>query len=72
MRGPKIAGRGEKLVMVLLGYFLFAAIVSVAASAIVGLVLTNLLLGCFTKADRPIKSSCTSEINQELEPATVA
>ena len=58
--------------LVLLGYFLVAAIVIVAASAIVGLVLANLLLGCFTKADRPIKSSCTSEINQELEPARVA
>jgi hypothetical protein len=58
--------------MVLLGYFLIAAIVTVAGSAIVGLVLTNLLLGCFTKADRPVKSSCTSEINQELKPASVA
>jgi hypothetical protein len=54
--------------MVLLGYFLIAAIVFVAASAIVGLVLTNLLVGRYTKADRPIEISCTSEINQELEP----
>jgi hypothetical protein len=62
----------KNIMMVLLGYFLIAAIVIVAASAIVGLVLANLLVSCFTKADRPIKISCTSEINQELEPARVA
>ena len=58
--------------MVLLGYFLIAAIAGVAASAIIGLVLTNVLIRRFTKADRPIKISCASEINDELEPARVA
>jgi hypothetical protein len=41
--------------LVLIGYFLIAVSITVAASAIVGLVLTNLLVGRFTKADRPIK-----------------
>ena len=41
--------------LVLIGYFLIAATVSVTASAIVGLVLANLLVGRFTKVDRPIK-----------------
>jgi hypothetical protein len=57
---------------VLLGYFLIAAIAGIAASAIVGLVLTNVMIRRFTKADRPIKVACTSEINEELEPARVA
>ena len=42
---------------VLLGYFLIAAIAGVVASAIVGFVLTNLLIGRFEKADRPIRIS---------------
>jgi hypothetical protein len=63
----------EKNIMrVLIGYFLIAATVSVAASAIVGLVLTNLLVSRFTKADRPIKISGASEINEELELAKIA
>ena len=40
--------------MVLLGYFLIAAVAGIAASAIVGFVLTKLLVGRFTKGDRPI------------------
>ena len=35
--------------MVLFGYFLMAAIAGVAASAIIGFVLTNLLIGRFEK-----------------------
>jgi hypothetical protein len=35
--------------MVLLGYFFIAAAAGVAASAMVGLVLTNLLIGRFEK-----------------------
>jgi hypothetical protein len=35
--------------MVLLGYFLVAAISGVAASAIIGFVLTNLLIGRFER-----------------------
>jgi multidrug efflux pump subunit AcrB len=46
----------KNIMLVLLGYFLIAATVSVTASAIVGLVLTNLLVGRFTKANRPSKS----------------
>ena len=38
---------GENIMMVLLGYFLVAVIAAVAASAMVGLVLTNLLIGRF-------------------------
>jgi hypothetical protein len=41
--------------MVLLGYFFIAAISGVAASAMVGFVLTNLLIARFEKADRPIR-----------------
>jgi hypothetical protein len=41
---------GEKIVMVLLGYFLVAVIAANAASAMVGLVLTNLLIGRFKKS----------------------
>ena len=57
--------------LILLGYFLIAATVSVAASAIVGFVVTNLLVDRFTKADRPIKILCVSEISEELVPAEV-
>ena len=58
--------------LVLIGYFLIAAAVSVAASAIVGLVLTNLLVDRFTKADRPIRIRCASEISDEAELAKIA
>ena len=55
--------------MVLLGYFLMAAIAGVAASAIIGFVLTNLLIGRFEKTDRPIRISSnqrpqTAHINE--------
>jgi hypothetical protein len=53
--------------MVLLGYFLIAAMAGIAASAIVGLVLTNLLIRRFTKADRPMNVSCASAVNEENE-----
>jgi hypothetical protein len=58
--------------MVLVGYFLIAALAGIAASAMIGLVLTNLMVRRFTKADRPIRIACASEVNQELEPAKVA
>jgi hypothetical protein len=58
--------------MVLLGYFLIAAITVIAASAIIGLVLTNLLIRRFTKAERPIRIACPSEINDERESAKAA
>jgi len=45
----------------LLGYFLFAAIGGIAASGIIGLVLTNFMIGRFEKADRPIKLSYKSK-----------
>jgi hypothetical protein len=41
-------------------------------AATIALVLTNLLVGRFTKADRPIKISSASEIDEELEPAKIA
>ena len=43
--------------MVLLGYFLVAGIAGVAASAMVGFVLSNLLIRRFEKADGPIRIS---------------
>jgi hypothetical protein len=43
--------------MILLGYFFIAAILGVAASAMIGFVLTNLLIGRFEKADRPMRIS---------------
>jgi hypothetical protein len=60
--------------MVLLGYFLIAAIAGVAASAIIGFVLTNLLIGRFEKADRPIRISSnrrqqTAHSNQFSAPS---
>jgi hypothetical protein len=58
--------------MVLLGYFLIAAFVILAASAIVGLALTNLLVCRFTKADRPIKISGASEINESWNSVKAA
>jgi hypothetical protein len=57
--------------IVLLGYFLIAAITGIAASAIVGLVLTNLLIRRFTKTDRPIKISWASEVNEERKTSMV-
>lgn len=62
----------KNIMLVLIGYFLIAAAVSVAASAIVGLVLTKLLVDRFTKADRPIRIRCASEINDEPELAKIA
>jgi hypothetical protein len=58
---------GETLMMVLLGYFLVAAIAGIAASAIVGLILTNLVIRRFTKAERPMNVSCASAVNEENE-----
>ena len=58
--------------MVLASYFLIAAIAVIAASAMIGLVLTNLMIRHFTKADRPIKIECASEVNEELEPVKAA
>ena len=43
--------------MVLLGYFMVAAMAGVAASAIIGFVLTNLLMARLQKADRPMRIS---------------
>jgi hypothetical protein len=43
--------------MVLLAYFIIAAIAGVAASLILGFVLTNVLIERFGKADRPIRIS---------------
>ena len=37
--------------MVLLGYFLTAAVIAVAASALIGLFLTNLIIGHFKNSD---------------------
>ena len=42
---------------VLLGYFFIAAISGVAASAMIGFVLTKLLIGRFEKANRPLSES---------------
>jgi hypothetical protein len=47
----------ETSMMVLLGYFFIAAFSGVAASAIIGFILTKLLIGRFEKADRPITMS---------------
>ena len=58
--------------MVLAGYFLIAAIAGIATSAMIGFVLTKLMILRFGKADRPIKIACASEVNEELEPAKVA
>ena len=58
--------------MVMANYFLIAAIEVITASAMIGLVLTNLMIRHFTKADRPIKIACASEVNEELEPVKVA
>ena len=56
--------------MVLVGYFLIAAIAFIAVAAMIGLVLTNLMIRRFTKADRPIRIASASEVNAKLlEPA---
>jgi hypothetical protein len=41
--------------MVLLGYFIIAAMAGAAASEIVGFVISDLLIVRFQKADRPLK-----------------
>jgi hypothetical protein len=41
--------------MVLLGYFFIAAMAGVAASSIIGFVLTNVLINRFEKVERPIR-----------------
>jgi hypothetical protein len=64
---PRISGHGEQRMMVLAGYFLVAAITVIGASAIIGLVLTNLMIRRFTKADRPIRVASASEVNEDLE-----
>jgi hypothetical protein len=43
--------------MVLLGYFFIAVTAGVAASAIIGFILTNLLISRFQRADRPGQNS---------------
>lgn len=50
--------------MVLAGYFLIAAIAGIATSAMIGLVLTNLMIRRFAKADRPIKIACASDVTR--------
>ena len=62
----------EEHMMVLAGYFLIASIAGITASAMIGLVLTNLMIRRFSKADRPMKIACASEVNEKLEPAKVA
>ena len=47
--------------MALAGYFFIAVIADIVASAMIGLVLTNLLVARFTKPDRPTKLPCASE-----------
>ena len=41
--------------MVLFGYFIIAAMAGVAASAIIGFILTNLLISRFQRADRQVR-----------------
>jgi len=41
--------------MVLLGYFIIAVMAAIAASAILGFILSNLLIARVQKADRPIR-----------------
>ena len=45
--------------LVLLGYFLIAVSAGVAASGIIGYILTRRLIRRYEKADRPIKISST-------------
>lgn len=47
--------RGEHIMMVLLGYFIIAAMAGAAASEIVGFVISDLLIVRFQKADRPLR-----------------
>ena len=51
-RGPGTLGHGANIIMVPLGYFLIAAVAAVAASALIGLFLTNLLIGHFKNSNR--------------------
>ena len=44
----------ENIMMILLGYFLIAAVAGVAASATIGFILTNLLVSRCENADRRI------------------
>jgi hypothetical protein len=50
-RGPGTWGE-ENIMMILLGYFLIAVVAAVSASALIGLFLTNLLIGHFKNSDR--------------------
>ena len=43
---------GENIMMIVLGYFLIAAAAAIAASAIIGFFLTNLLIWLLQKVDR--------------------
>jgi hypothetical protein len=53
--------------MVLLAYFLIAAIAGIAASAIVGLILTNLVIRRFTKAERPVEEQVRLKLRRFIE-----
>jgi hypothetical protein len=46
---------GENIMMIVLGYFLIAAAAAIAASAIIGFFLTNLLIWLLQKVDRSIR-----------------
>ena len=46
--------------MVLLGYFLIAAVAGVTASAVMGLFLTNFIIGRFKTSDRAKKKTLTN------------
>jgi hypothetical protein len=48
-RGPNLCG-GENITMVLLGYSLIAAVAVIAASAIAGYLLANVINRCFTRS----------------------
>jgi hypothetical protein len=54
-RPKNIRVERENIMMVLLGYFIIAAMAGVAASAIIGFILTNLLISRFQRADRPVR-----------------
>jgi hypothetical protein len=53
----------RNIMMVVLGYFLIATLAAILASAIMGLVLTNLLIAGFEKADRVIRIASKFEVN---------
>jgi hypothetical protein len=46
--------------MVLLGYFLIAAVAAVIASAVIGFFLTNIIIGRFKTSDRGKKERLTN------------